>query len=67
MDKEPIAGRDYRIIRKPYFSTPFITIVTCLHDDCEYDTGKEFETGRAIQRYVWHWQDVHLPPATMAG
>lgn len=59
---EPVEGRDYEVIKRPYFSTPFMYWVNCLHDD-DYGTGKQPTARDAAKNYAAHWQAKHASAA----
>lgn len=55
--EEPIDGVDYKSREYRYFSTPTVTMVSCLH--CVYMTGKYVTERGALRAYNAHWFVKH--------
>lgn len=54
----PIGGVDYDLVKRPYFSTPFMYWAACMHED-GYSTGKHTSAHDAIKAYTDHWRAKH--------
>lgn len=56
--EQPVEGVDYDLVKRPYFSTPFMYWANCLHGD-DYGTGKQTTAHNAVKNYTAHWQAKH--------